>query len=85
MNVIEPNAPPNWYVWAEYLWILVIVLGAVAEAVHFFDPRFPTFTGLIKKWCPWIVVRAAVCGGLFYHFCIQPIVETLNKMGYKIF
>lgn len=86
VNAIEPNAPPAWVQWGEWFWLAIVVVGAVLEIyAAFINPHVPTFTGMVKRFVPWPFVRALVIGGLFYHFCIQPIYEALAKMGIKIF
>ncbi len=51
----------------------VVLFGAGIELyAAFFNPHFPTFTGLVRKFVPRILT-AAVLGALFYHFLIQPL------------
>lgn len=86
MNLIEPNAPPAWHLWAKVFWIVVVAVGAGLEIyAAFVDSNTPTFTGMVKQYVKWPILRAALFGALFYHFCIQPLYETLDKMGIKVF
>lgn len=84
--MIEPNAHPIWVLWGEWFWLALVVVGAAVEVyAAFVNPHVPTFTGMVKRFCPWPFLRACLFGGLFYHFCIQPLYETFKYMGIKIF
>lgn len=86
MNVQAINAPPTWHTWGKVFWFVVIIVGAGLEAyAAFIDPKTPTFTGIVKEYVKWPIVRAAIWGALFYHFCIQPLYEALADMGVKVF
>lgn len=84
--MIEPNAPPAWVHWGEWFWLAIFIVGGALEVYSaFVDPRVPTFTGMVKRFCPYPILRAGMFGVLFYHFVIQPIYEALAKLGIKVF
>lgn len=80
------NAPPQWQQWGEWAWLGVVVVGLGLELyAAFINSHTPTFTGMVKKFCPYPIIRAGFLGALFYHFVIQPIYEALKAMGVKVF